>query len=111
MHQVASPFALHVAQHLSGIAMCVGQVHDSQRAASSLAFESITATPSGGAANASAEPVTVAILHGLLGQGRNWRTWGRRLATTAADLTQRCSVLLPPLPTSRSQSTAAVANW
>jgi hypothetical protein len=70
--------------------MHVGQVHDSQRAASSLAFEDITATPSGGTADASSEPVTVAIVHGLLGQGRNWRTWGRRLATTAADLTQRC---------------------
>ena len=88
-----------------------GQVHDSQRAASSLAFEDITAAPSGGAADASAEPVTVAIVHGLLGQGRNWRTWGRRLATAAADLTQRCVMWLPPLPTSGSHSTAAAVVW
>jgi hypothetical protein len=90
--------------------MHVGQVHDSQRAASSLAFEDITATPSGGTADASSEPVTVAIVHGLLGQGRNWRTWGRRLATTAADLTQRCADSVCHCQLLISQSTAAVVD-
>lgn len=63
------------------------------RAQSSLAFEEVTASPKDGSTDG--EPMQAAIVHGLLGQGRNWRTWGRRLAKEAAEATHRpWSVLL-----------------
>lgn len=72
------------------------------RCKATLAFEEITAAPASGATGASVEPVTAAIVHGLLGRGRNWRSWARQLAATAADMTHRYS--------SREEQ-SAVIHW
>lgn len=78
----------------AGAAACRAQALAAlqDRCKATLAFEEVTATPAGRAADASAEPVTAAIVHGLLGQGRNWRSWARKLAATAAEMTQRCCI-------------------
>lgn len=64
-----------------------------RRCQSTIAYEMIKASPPA-ASNRhndliNPEPVTAVVIHGLLGMGKNWRTWSRNFATAAAELTNR----------------------
>jgi hypothetical protein len=37
------------------------------------------------------DPAHVVLIHGLLGSGRNWRTWSRKTSAAAAQDTRRCA--------------------
>jgi pimeloyl-ACP methyl ester carboxylesterase len=66
---------------------CWSPASAAPRAASTLSYEVVEASASAGAAVAAAAPPvrTAFLLHGLLGQGRNWRTFARRLVAAAAE--------------------------
>ena len=67
-------------------------------AAAHLAYEEVASAASSGKLDPSApEPATALLIHGLLGQGRNWRTWGRSATKEANALTGRFVEELKPL--------------
>lgn len=67
-------------------AACSGSLQ--LRGAADLAFEELSSA-TGGAAPPESEPATALLIHGLLGQGRNWRTWGRAATKDASAQTGR----------------------
>lgn len=61
-----------------------------RRCQATLAYEEIKAVPPlHSVESVSSDPVTAVVIHGLLGMGKNWRTWSRRFASAAAELTNR----------------------
>jgi pimeloyl-ACP methyl ester carboxylesterase len=58
-----------------------------RNASTNLAFETVAAgAPPAGAAS---PPLVGILLHGLLGSGRNWRSFARRLAASVAESSRR----------------------
>mmetsp|Transcript_1895 Transcript_1895/g.5548 ORF Transcript_1895/g.5548 Transcript_1895/m.5548 type:complete len:333 (-) Transcript_1895:642-1640(-) len=59
-----------------------------QRSQATLAYEEFAAAPAGATGTEVLDnPTTAVVIHGLLGQGRNWRTWSRRFVSAAATKT------------------------
>ncbi|KAG2430691.1 hypothetical protein HYH02_013688 [Chlamydomonas schloesseri] len=61
-----------------------GRAHAGTRSVSQLAFEEVTAGASTPEHPTASPDRTLFVLHGLLGCGRNWRSWAKRLVEGAA---------------------------